>query len=113
MSKIEEIAQKRKTAHKRLLDLNSKTYSAFLKMESAAYSDGTLSKKFKELIAIGISVVINCESCIEWHIKQAARVGSSIEEILEAVEIGMEMGGGPATVNARFALEVMDAAFEK
>lgn len=30
-----------------------------------------------------------------------------MREVLEAVEVGMEMGGGPATVSARFALEVM------
>jgi hypothetical protein len=31
--------------------------------------------------------------------------------VLEAVEVGIEMGGGSATVAARFALEVMDAVF--
>ena len=32
------------------------------------------------------------------------------EEVLEAVEVGIEMGGGPATVSARFALDVMENA---
>jgi AhpD family alkylhydroperoxidase len=113
MSKIEEIARKRKTAHKKLLDLDSKTYKAFLEMEKATYSDGSLSKKIKEMIAVGISVVINCESCMEWHIKEAARCGAPFEEIMEALEVGMEMGGGPATTHARFALEVLDTTFEK
>ena len=113
MGKIEEITQKRKMAHKKLLDLNSKTYRAFLEMEKAAYSDGSLSKKIKELIAVGISVVINCESCMEWHIKQAASSGATYEDILEALEVGMEMGGGPATAHARFALEVLDVIFDK
>jgi len=78
-------------------------------MEKAAYSDGALLKKHKELIAVGISVVKNCESCMQWHVEQAAATGASFEEILEAIEVGIEMGGGPATVSARFALEVMDA----
>ena len=113
MGKIEEIEQKRKIAHKKLLDLDSKTYKAFLEMEKAAFSDGSLPKKIKELIAVGISVVINCESCMEWHIKQAAKIGASHQEILEALEVGMEMGGGPATAHVRFALEVLDVAFDK
>ena len=46
---------------------------------------------------------------MEWHIGQAAEAGASLEE---ALEVGMEMGGGPATVSARFALEVMDRAFK-
>jgi AhpD family alkylhydroperoxidase len=80
-------------------------------MEQVTYSDGALSKKHKELIAIGISVVINCESCMQWHIDQAAQAGAREREVLEAIEVGIEMGGGPATVSARFALEVMERVF--
>lgn len=80
-------------------------------MESATYRDGALPKKAKELIAIGISVVIDCESCMECHITQAAHAGASRQEVLEAVEVAMEMAGGPATASARFALEVMDEVF--
>jgi hypothetical protein len=32
---------------------------------------------------------------------------------LEAVEVGIEMGGGPATVSARLALQVMEPVYEK
>lgn len=83
-------------------------YKAFLAMEEAAFADGALPKKAKELIAVGISVVVDCESCMQWHIEQAAKAGATKAEVLEAVEVGIEMGGGPATVSSRFALEVMD-----
>jgi len=112
MDKIDELSRKRKIAHKRLLDFHSPVYSAFLDMERATYSDGALSKKHKELIAVGISVVINCESCMQWHIEQAAQSGATEKEVLEALEVGIEMGGGPATAYARFALEVMERIFE-
>jgi AhpD family alkylhydroperoxidase len=107
MNKFEELSMRRKRAHSRLLALKSKVYDGFLAMEAAAYCDGALPKKQKELIAVGISVVKDCESCMQWHIEQAASSGASYEEIFEAIEVGMEMGGGPATVSARFALEVM------
>ncbi len=112
MDKIDDLRRKRKKAHKRLQDLESPVYAAFLKMEQAAYSDGVLSKKHKELVAVGISVVINCESCMEWHISQAAQTGATEKEILEALEVGIEMGGGPATAHVRFALEVMERVFQ-
>jgi len=48
---------------------------------------------------------------MQWHIEQAARAGASFDEILEAVDVGMEMGGGPATVSARFALDVLEGIF--
>ncbi len=60
---------------------------------------------------MGISVVMDCESCMQWHIEQAAKAGAGRQEVLEAVEVGIEMGGGRATVSARFALEVMEKVF--
>lgn len=110
MDKLKELTRKRKEAHSKLLSLDSKVYKAFLDMEEAAFCDGALSKKNKELIAVGISVVINCESCMQWHIEQAVQSGATREEVLESIEVGIEMGGGPATVSARFALEVMEDA---
>jgi AhpD family alkylhydroperoxidase len=80
-------------------------------MERAAFADGALAKRDKELIAVGISVVADCESCMQWHIEQAAKAGATFEQVLEAVEVAIEMGGGRATVSARFALEVMDSVW--
>jgi len=111
MTKIEEIIRRRKESHARLSRLDSKVYRAFLEMEKATFCDGALSRKHKELIAAAIGVVTNCESCMQWHIEQAAKEGATMREVLEAVEVAIEMGIGPATVNARFALEVMDGTF--
>jgi AhpD family alkylhydroperoxidase len=108
MDKLDGMSARRKRAHARLVALDSPVYRAFLEMERAAYADGALKKKQKELIAVGISVVRDCESCMQWHIEQAAAAGASFEEVFEAIEVGIEMGGGPATVSARFALEVME-----
>jgi AhpD family alkylhydroperoxidase len=77
-------------------------------MEQNTYKDGQLSKKQKELIAIGISVVIDCESCMEWHIKQALDDGATENEIIESIEVGIEMSGGPGTASARFAMNVLE-----
>ena len=106
-----ELKRRREWAHKRLLDEASTVYAAFLEMEHAAFSDGALKRREKELIAVGISVRIDCASCMQWHIEQAAAAGAGYREILEAVEVGIEMGGGPATVSARFALRVLDGIF--
>ena len=104
---IKRIINTRKKAHSFYLK-KSEVYRSFLDMEKNTYKDGKLSKKHKELIAIGISVVINCESCMEWHIKQAIDDGASQDEIIEAIGVGIEMSGGPGTVSARFALSVLE-----
>ena len=111
MDELRRMADRRKAAHAALLKLDSPVYKAFLEMERAAFADGALPRKSKELIAVGISVVIDCESCMQWHIEQAAKAGASQREVLEAVEVGMEMGGGPATAHARVALDVMAEVF--
>jgi AhpD family alkylhydroperoxidase len=113
MSKIEDIKKNRKWAHDLLIKKESAVYSGFLKMEEATFKDGALSHKIKELIAVGISVVINCESCMQWHVEQAMICGATEEELVEAIEVGIEMGGGPATAYARFALSVMDRFLQK
>jgi AhpD family alkylhydroperoxidase len=106
-NKIEQIVQTRKKAHSFYLK-KSKVYQSFVDMEKNTFNDGELSKRQKELIAIGISVVINCESCMEWHIKQALDDGAAEGEIIESIEVGIEMGGGPATASARFAMNVLE-----
>jgi AhpD family alkylhydroperoxidase len=106
-NKIEKIISDRKTSHDYFLK-NSNVYKSFVQMEQNTFTDGNLSRMNKELIALGISIVINCESCMEWHIKEALNAGASIKQIIEAIEVGIEMGGGPATVASRFALKVID-----
>jgi len=105
--RIEKIIKTRKQAHA-FYSKKSEVYGAFVNMEQKTYKDSSLSKLQKELIAIGISVVINCESCMEWHIKQALDGGATEDTIIEAIEVGIEMGGGPATASARFAMNVLE-----
>ena len=110
--KLTGITQKRKWAHGKWLRLNSKVYSAAMKVEEATFVDGALTRKHKELIALGIGVITNCESCMQWHMEQAVQAGATQQEVVEAIEVALEMGIVPATVHARFALEVMDSLFE-
>lgn len=105
--KIENIIKERNHAHDFFMK-NSKVYRTFVELEQKAFSNGKLEKKYKELIALGISICMNCESCMEWHISEALKSGANSGEIIETIEIGIEMGGGPATVASRFALKVLE-----
>lgn len=104
--KIQEIQKDRQEAHKYFYE-KSEVYRTIVELEQKTFKDGHLSKKNKELIAIGISLVNSCESCLEWHIKQALDSGACAEEIIEALEVGFEMGIGPTTVTSRFAMKVL------
>lgn len=110
--KIEKIVRDRKRAHT-ALSKSSQGYRLFSELDQYTFTDGALEKKEKELIALGISVYKNCEPCMEWHIHEALRGGASREQIIEALEVGIEMGGGPASVSVRFAIDALDYYSEK
>lgn len=61
MDKIEDKSKRRADSHARLLALDSKVYQAVLEMERATFGDGELSKRIKELIAVGISAGLTHE----------------------------------------------------
>ena len=110
--KIEKIIRDRKRGHAKLTK-SSKGYRLFSELDQYTFTDGALEKKEKELIALGISVHKNCEPCMEWHIHEALKGGASREQIIEALEVGIEMGGGPASVSVRFAIDALDYYSEK
>jgi pyruvate dehydrogenase E2 component (dihydrolipoamide acetyltransferase) len=86
--------------------------AAFVQMDQAAYVEGELERKYKELIGIGIAVAVRCEYCINIHVKNALEEGASREQILEAAAVAVAFGGSPAM--AYVATTVLNAleAFE-
>ncbi|WP_094607128.1 hypothetical protein SPSIL_030560 [Sporomusa silvacetica DSM 10669] len=70
--------------------------AAFVQMDQAAYVEGELERKYKELIGIGIAVAVRCEYCINIHVKNALAEGASRDEILEAAAVAVAFGGSPA-----------------
>ena len=82
---------------------------AFRGLVVAVHKDGALPIKVKELIALGIAVVVKCESCMVYHIKQAATAGATRGEILETVGTSILMGGGPATGHLDLILASLEA----
>ena len=75
-----------------------KTYAAFAGLHKEAMAAGALETKTKELIALAIVVVEQCDGCIAAHARGAARAGATTEEVAEAIGVTFLMAGGPATV---------------
>jgi pyruvate dehydrogenase E2 component (dihydrolipoamide acetyltransferase) len=86
---------------------------AFVKMDQAAYVEGELERKYKELIGLAVALYARCEYCMTLHVKQALSEGATREEILEAASVAVAFGGSPAM--AYLATTVMSALeeFEK
>ena len=78
-------------------------------LHAAAFADGALDAKTKELIALAIAVSKQCDGCMASHARGAARQGATADEVAEALGVAIVMNGGPGTVHAPRAL----AAFQE
>jgi AhpD family alkylhydroperoxidase len=87
------------------------TFRAFNGLHEAALADGSLSRKTKEIMAVSIAIATSCEGCIAWHIGGAVKEGATREELAEAINVAILMGGGPATYYGSHALDYLDEEF--
>ena len=98
MGHYHDIAADLREPSKSLRAAMPEVYGAFGALHQAASGDGALSGKTKELIALAISVVKQCDGCIANHAKAAAKQGATPEEVADALGVAFLMDGGPATV---------------
>ena len=82
--------------------------SAFSGLHKEALKDGALSRKHKELTALGIAICSHCEGCIAYHVHDALKAGASEEELIETIGVAVMMGGGPSMVFGSEALEAIE-----
>ena len=73
-------------------------WTGFAQVHQAGVADGALSAKVKELMALAIAVVKQCDGCIAYHAKAAARRGATGEDVAEALGVALLMDGGTASV---------------
>jgi AhpD family alkylhydroperoxidase len=100
-----------KSLEERLVQLGAEIpgpMTGFARLHRKAVEDGALSRKVKEMMALAISIVVGCEGCIAYHVNDAVNAGATRPELLEAVSVGLLMGGGPGSIYAAHALEAID-----
>lgn len=73
-------------------------WTGFSALHKAAVAEGALPAKVKELMALAIAVVKQCDGCIAYHAKAAARRGATSAEVAEALDVALLMDGGTASV---------------
>lgn len=73
-------------------------YQGFGELHRAAFAEGALDTRTKELIALAIGVAEGCDGCIASHAQAAAGAGATRQEAAEAIGVTFLMKGGPATI---------------
>jgi AhpD family alkylhydroperoxidase len=91
--------------HRNLRHAIPDVYAGFGALSSAAFADGALDRRTKELIAMAIGVVEGCDGCIASHGQAAARAGATREQAAEAIGVTFLMHGGPATIHGARAYD--------
>lgn len=72
----------------------------FSQFSEACFKEGELSKKQKQLMALGISIVAQDEYCMIYHTKGCVDQGATEKEVLEACGVAAAFGGGAALSQA-------------
>jgi AhpD family alkylhydroperoxidase len=82
-------------------------HEAFSAFSERVFTEGALSTKTKQLIAVAAAHITQCPYCIRGHTKAALREGATAEEIMEAIWVAAEMRAGGAYANSALALDTI------
>jgi AhpD family alkylhydroperoxidase len=77
---------------------------AFLAFDKAAMEAGSISSKYKELIALAVAFTTQCPYCIELHAQRARGQQASEQEIAEVVAIAAALRAGAAITHGTHAM---------
>ena len=104
-------ADKISAMRKELRSLNALVPEAakgFGALSKGVKDNGPLGAKEKEFVALGMSVILRCEPCINFHVEALMKAGASREELGSVLAMCVQMGGGPALMYAAHALAAWD-----
>jgi AhpD family alkylhydroperoxidase len=80
----------------------------FMRLDTATYEDGALAGRTKELLGLVASAVLRCNDCIDYHLEQAVKAGWSKDEIEDALNVALVVGGSIVIPHLRHALLSLD-----
>ena len=81
---------------------------AFGQLARAAMTEGAISAKHKELMALAIGITQHCSGCIGFHVKALHKLQCTRAELEEMLSVCVYMGGGPALMYTAEALKAWD-----
>ena len=108
---ISEFRADRAKGQEALLAADHLGLKRFLRLDSATYEDGALDARTKELLGLVASAVLRCNDCIDYHLEQCVKAGFSREQLVDAINVALVVGGSIVIPHARHAMLSMDELF--
>lgn len=81
----------------------------FFNIDHNTYQGGALPAKTKELLGLVASAVLRCNDCIDYHLEQCAKTGSTKEEIIDALNVSLTVGGSIVIPHLRHSVHTIEA----
>jgi len=106
---VEEFNAYRSKMNEKLLKDNNKILKRIFNLDTNAFMNGALSRKTKELLGLGNSLVLRCDDCVSYHLEECFKIGISKEEVMEAMSISLLIGGTIVIPHLRRAYEYWEA----
>jgi AhpD family alkylhydroperoxidase len=108
-SRLDEYEAYRARMNRRILEEKDHLgIRRFFALDSAAYRDGALDGRTKELLGLVASLVLRCNDCVDYHLIQCVEAGFSDEELDDALNVGLVVGGSIVIPHLRHAVETVD-----
>jgi len=107
-NRLEEFREKRSEMNDKIMDLNHLGVKRFFNLDSNTYRDGALSGETKELLGLVASAVLRCNDCIDYHLEQCAKSGFTKDEIIDAMNVALVIGGSIVIPHMRHAVETLE-----
>ncbi len=105
---MDEFDRYRAAMNEKLLGSNHLGIKRFFALDTQAYEDGILDRKTKELLGLVASIVLRCDDCITYHIKQSTNAGATRPELLEVFNVALVVGGSITIPHLRRAIDRVD-----
>src|SRR6478752_8489012 len=93
------------TKIKKLGELAPEAFQGFMAFDEAAFKDGVIPLKYKELMAVAVALTTQCPYCIELHAKRAKQAGATEQELAEATLVTAALRAGGAITHGTHTLE--------
>ncbi len=105
---LDDFRAYRQRMNERILEIDHLGIKRFFNLDTAAYKDGALDGKTKELLGLAASAVLRCNDCIDYHLVQCVEAGWSDAELYDALNVALIVGGSIVIPHMRHAIETID-----
>ncbi|MCC5906363.1 MAG: carboxymuconolactone decarboxylase family protein [Balneolaceae bacterium] len=112
-SRLEQFRKNREIMNDKVMGLEHLGVKRFFNLDTNTYKNGALSAQTKELLGLVASAVLRCNDCIDYHLEQCAKTGSTKEEIVDALNVALIVGGSIMIPHFRHAVDTLELLEEE